>query len=226
MRVKGTIPNMKKMKTANSLRTLAWKRLILTVVAPFCGCDRTPKGLPFSIVNRALGKKADPQMLNTCYRILGPKPTVIFADQTMYTGFAYAAFRCVRFVLMTWSSRRKHEIILWRRKLKGLSEIREQNPVRSATAGSERYNKVIDIWAAANDRVSKATMDNPQTETVINRDGREEQYLLQQHLHDGRPGARGSAAQIRQLAGMRGLMAKPDGSIIKTPITANFREAS
>ncbi len=92
------------------------------------------------------------------------------------------------------------------------------------TAG-ERYNKVIDIWAAANDRVSKAMMDNLQTETVINRDGQEEQQVSFNSIYMmADSGARGSAAQIRQLAGMRGLMAKPDGSIIETPITANFRE--
>ncbi|MGP1931408.1 MAG: hypothetical protein ACTS82_08055, partial [Arsenophonus sp. ET-DL12-MAG3] len=92
------------------------------------------------------------------------------------------------------------------------------------TAG-ERYNKVIDIWAAANERVAKAMMENLSTETVVNRDGQDEQQVSFNSIFMmADSGARGSAAQIRQLAGMRGLMAKPDGSIIETPITANFRE--
>ncbi|HAG03030.1 MAG TPA: DNA-directed RNA polymerase subunit beta', partial [Leclercia adecarboxylata] len=182
-----------------------------------------PKGLPFSIVNQALGKKAISKMLNTCYRILGLKPTVIFADQTMYTGFAYAARSGASVGIDDMViPEKKHEIISEAEA--EVAEIQEQFQSGLVTAG-ERYNKVIDIWAAANDRVSKAMMDNLQTETVINRDGVEEQQVSFNSIYMmADSGARGSAAQIRQLAGMRGLMAKPDGSIIETPITANFRE--
>ena len=182
-----------------------------------------PKGLPFSIVNQALGKKAISKMLNTCYRILGLKPTVIFADQTMYTGFAYAARSGASVGIDDMViPEKKYEIISEAEA--EVAEIQEQFQSGLVTAG-ERYNKVIDIWAAANDRVSKAMMDNLQTETVINRDGQEEQQVSFNSIYMmADSGARGSAAQIRQLAGMRGLMAKPDGSIIETPITANFRE--
>ncbi len=162
-------------------------------------------------------------MLNTCYRILGLKPTVIFADQIMYTGFAYAARSGASVGIDDMViPEKKHEIISEAEA--EVAEIQEQFQSGLVTAG-ERYNKVIDIWAAANDRVSKAMMDNLQTETVINRDGQEEKQVSFNSIYMmADSGARGSAAQIRQLAGMRGLMAKPDGSIIETPITANFRE--
>jgi len=134
-----------------------------------------PKGLPFSIVNQALGKKAISKMLNTCYRILGLKPTVIFADQTMYTGFAYAARSGASVGIDDMViPEKKYEIISEAEA--EVAEIQEQFQSGLVTAG-ERYNKVIDIWAAANDRVSKAMMDNLQTETVINRNGEEEQQV-------------------------------------------------
>ncbi len=131
-------------------------------------------------------KKAISKMLNTCYRILGLKPTVIFADQIMYTGFAYAARSGASVGIDDMViPEKKHEIISEAEA--EVAEIQEQFQSGLVTAG-ERYNKVIDIWAAANDRVSKAMMDNLQTETVINRDGQEEKQVsfLQQHLHDGR----------------------------------------
>ena len=161
-------------------------------------------------------------MLNTCYRILGLKPTVIFADQIMYTGFAYAA-RSGASVgiddMVIPEKKRDH-----RGSRSGSGRNPEQFQSGLVTAG-ERYNKVIDIWAAANERVAKAMMENLSVETVVNRDGEEEQQVSFNSIFMmADSGARGSAAQIRQLAGMRGLMAKPDGSIIETPITANFRE--
>ena len=105
-----------------------------------------------------------------------------------------------------------------------VAEISEQFAQGLVTAG-ERYNKAIDIWSGTNEKVSKAMMDNLSTEVVINRDGEEEtQPSFNSVFMMADSGARGSAAQIRQLAGMRGLMAKPDGSIIETPIIANFRE--
>ena len=162
-------------------------------------------------------------MLNTCYRILGLKPTVIFADQTMYTGFAYAARSGASVGIDDMVIPAKKVEIITEAEAE-VAEIREQFQSGLVTAG-ERYNKVIDIWAAANERVAKAMMENLSTETVINRDGEEEkQVSFNSIFMMADSGARGSAAQIRQLAGMRGLMAKPDGSIIETPITANFRE--
>ncbi|WP_041394562.1 DNA-directed RNA polymerase subunit beta' [Photobacterium profundum] len=183
-----------------------------------------PKGLPYSLVNtEALGKKQISTLLNTCYRKLGMKETVVFADQIMYTGFAYAALSGVSVGI--------DDMLIPKEKYTKIAEaeaevaeIQEQFQSGLVTAG-ERYNKVIDIWATANEQVAKAMMDNLSVETVINRDGEEEQQKSFNSVYMmADSGARGSAAQIRQLAGMRGLMAKPDGSIIETPITANFRE--
>ncbi|AMA64862.1 DNA-directed RNA polymerase subunit beta' [Candidatus Arsenophonus lipoptenae] len=182
-----------------------------------------PNGLPYSLVNQYLGKKEISRMLNTCYRVLGLKPTVIFADQIMYAGFAYAA--------RSGASVGIDDMVIPQKKINiieeaeyEVAEIQEQFQSGLVTAG-ERYNKVIDIWAAANERVATAMMENLSTETVINSNGQKEQQVSFNSIFMmADSGARGSAAQIRQLAGMRGLMAKPDGSIIETPITANFRE--
>ncbi|PSU31235.1 DNA-directed RNA polymerase subunit beta' [Photobacterium lutimaris] len=183
-----------------------------------------PKGLPYSLVNtEALGKKQISKLLNTCYRELGMKDTVVFADQIMYTGFAYAALSGVSVGIddMVVPEAKYTKIAEAEAEV---AEIQEQFQSGLVTAG-ERYNKVIDIWATANEQVAKAMMDNLSFDTVINRDGEEEQQKSFNSVYMmADSGARGSAAQIRQLAGMRGLMAKPDGSIIETPITANFRE--
>ncbi|MFP3019401.1 MAG: DNA-directed RNA polymerase subunit beta' [Arsenophonus sp.] len=182
-----------------------------------------PKGLPYVLVNQPLGKKEISKMINTCYRVLGLKPTVIFADQIMYTGFAYAARSGASVGIDDMVIPEKKADIISEAEAE-VAEIQEQFQSGLVTAG-ERYNKVIDIWAAANERVAKAMMENLSTETVINRDGQNQQQVSFNSIFMmADSGARGSAAQIRQLAGMRGLMAKPDGSIIETPITANFRE--
>jgi DNA-directed RNA polymerase subunit beta' len=182
-----------------------------------------PSGLPFSLVNQKLGKKQISNLLNEAYRKLGLKDTVIFADQIMYTGFAYAALSGVSVGIndMVVPAAKYTEIAEAEEEVR---EIQEQFQSGLVTAG-ERYNKVIDIWASTNDRVAKAMMDNLSSETVINRDGEEEEQESFNSIYMmADSGARGSAAQIRQLAGMRGLMARPDGSIIETPITANFKE--
>nr|WP_202599231.1 MULTISPECIES: DNA-directed RNA polymerase subunit beta' [unclassified Vibrio] len=182
-----------------------------------------PKGLPYSIVNQKLGKKQISNLLNEAYRKLGLKDTVIFADQIMYTGFAYAALSGVSVGIddMVVPPAKYTEITEAEEEVR---EIQEQYQSGLVTAG-ERYNKVIDIWASTNDRVAKAMMENLSSETVLNRDGEEEQQESFNSIYMmADSGARGSAAQIRQLAGMRGLMARPDGSIIETPITANFKE--
>ncbi len=182
-----------------------------------------PRGLPYSIVNQKLGKKQISNLLNEAYRKLGLKDTVIFADQIMYTGFAYAALSGVSVGIddMVVPPAKYTEIADAEEEVR---EIQEQFQSGLVTAG-ERYNKVIDIWASTNDRVAKAMMENLSSETVINRDGEEEKQESFNSIYMmADSGARGSAAQIRQLAGMRGLMARPDGSIIETPITANFKE--
>ncbi|MGV6988376.1 DNA-directed RNA polymerase subunit beta' [Testudinibacter sp. P80/BLE/0925] len=182
-----------------------------------------PKGMPFELFNQTLGKKAISRLINACYRLLGMKSSVIFADQIMYTGFAYAARSGASVGIDDMViPEQKNEIISAAES--EVEEIQEQFQSGLVTAG-ERYNKVIDIWAAANERVAKAMMENLSTEEVVNRDGElEKQASFNSIFMMADSGARGSAAQIRQLAGMRGLMARPDGSIIETPITANFRE--
>ena len=182
-----------------------------------------PKGMPFELFNQTLGKKAISRLINSCYRLLGMKSSVIFADQIMYTGFAYAARSGASVGIDDMViPEQKYEIISAAES--EVEEIQEQFQSGLVTAG-ERYNKVIDIWAAANERVAKAMMENLSTEDVVNREGDlEKQASFNSIFMMADSGARGSAAQIRQLAGMRGLMARPDGSIIETPITANFRE--
>ena len=182
-----------------------------------------PKGMPYKLFNQTLGKKAISKLINECYRRLGLKESVLLADQVMYTGFAYAARSGASVGINDMViPAQKEEII--RAAEAEVAEIQEQFNSGLVTAG-ERYNKVIDIWAAANERVAKAMMDNLSTEEVINREGNpEKQASFNSIFMMADSGARGSAAQIRQLAGMRGLMARPDGSIIETPITANFRE--
>ncbi len=185
--------------------------------------DILPKKLPYALVNQTLTKKKVSRLINTCYRNVGLKETVIFADQLMYTGFYYA--------MKSGCSIGIDDLViplaktaLVARAEGEVKEIEQQYASGLVTFG-ERYNKVIDIWSRANDQVAKAMMDELSTEQVLDRDNnevRQESFNSVYMMADS--GARGSAAQIRQLAGMRGLMAKPDGSIIETPITANFRE--
>ncbi|MFC2990448.1 DNA-directed RNA polymerase subunit beta', partial [Halomonas tibetensis] len=182
-----------------------------------------PEGVPFALIDQPMKKKAISKLLNEVYRRAGLKPTVIFADQLMFTGFRMA----------TWSGASigvndfvipdaKAEII--EAAEDEVKEIEDQFSSGLVTAG-EKYNKVIDIWSKANDKVARAMMDGIEKETVIDRHGNSvEQDSFNSVFIMADSGARGSAAQIRQLAGMRGLMAKPDGSIIETPIIANFRE--
>nr|MBL0711534.1 DNA-directed RNA polymerase subunit beta' [Colwellia sp.] len=182
-----------------------------------------PKGLPYDIIDKPLAKKAISKLINHAYRSLGLKDTVIFADQIMYTGFHYAMIAGASVGIDDMVIPAAKYTIIEESEAE-VAEIQAQFDQGLVTAG-EKYNKVIDIWSSANEKVSKAMMDNLSKETIINRDGEpEEQDSFNSIFMMADSGARGSAAQIRQLAGMRGLMAKPDGSIIETPITANFRE--
>ena len=182
-----------------------------------------PKGLSFDLMNQAMGKKQIGNILNTCYRQLEVKDTVIFADQLMYTGFRMATKAGVSVGINDMVVPEKKTEILADAE-EQVKEIQEQYKSGVVTNG-ERYNKVVDIWSRTNDQVAKEMMSRLGKETVINREGEEEQQdSFNSIFMMADSGARGSAAQIRQLAGMRGLMAKPDGSIIETPITANFRE--
>ncbi|MEQ9566528.1 MAG: DNA-directed RNA polymerase subunit beta', partial [Pseudomonadales bacterium] len=194
-----------------------------TTVGRILVWDIMPVGMAFDLVNRPLVKKAISRLIDICYRQVGLKATVIFADQLMYMGFAYstrsgASIGVNDFVI----PEEKDEIIA--RADTEVQDIESQFASGLVTAG-EKYNKVIDIWSRANDVVAKSMMEGISKETVINREGEEEeQDSFNSVFMMADSGARGSPAQIRQLAGMRGLMARPDGSIIETPITANFRE--
>jgi DNA-directed RNA polymerase subunit beta' len=182
-----------------------------------------PEGVPFEYVDRDMSKKAISNVINVCYRRVGLKATVIFADQLMYTGFSYATRAAVSFGIDDMVIPEEKAPILAEAEAE-VKEIESQYTSGLVTNG-ERYNKVVDIWSRTNDQVAKAMMDKLGKEEVVNAEGetvKQNSFNSVYMMADS--GARGSAAQIRQLAGMRGLMAKPDGSIIETPITANFRE--
>ena len=205
--------------------------LVDTTVGRALLSDIMPDGLPFELINRPMVKKAISRLINACYRTVGLKETVIFADQLMYTGFHYATVSGSSIGVNDFEiPEEKAEII--EAAEDEVMEIESQFASGLLTQG-EKYNKVIDIWSRANDKVSKAMMDRLSKDQVVDAKGnlvKDENGndVLQESFNSvymmADSGARGSAAQIRQLAGMRGLMAKPDGSIIETPITANFRE--
>ncbi len=197
--------------------------LVDTTVGRALLSEILPEGLSFALVDQVLTKKTIAKIIDTCYRRLGIKATVVFADQLMYTGFKYSTISGISIGI--------NDLVVPKEKVKiiehaenQIKEIAEQFSSGLLTEG-ERLNKAIDIWSRANDQVSKAMMDVIAQETVINAEGKKVQTESFNAVHMmADSGARGSAAQIRQLAGMRGLMAKPDGTIIETPIVANFRE--
>ena len=198
-------------------------QLVETTVGRALLSNLLPKGLSFDLVNRNMTKKAISNVLNACYRNLGLKTTVIFADRLMYTGFRFATTAGISIGINDMIVPESKGTILAAAEAE-VKEIQDQYASGLVTDG-ERYNKVVDIWSRTNDQVAKAMMDKLGFETVKNAAGKDvEQESFNSIYMMADSGARGSAAQIRQLAGMRGLMAKPDGSIIETPITANFRE--
>jgi DNA-directed RNA polymerase subunit beta' len=182
-----------------------------------------PKGLPFEFINKALKKKEISRLINASFRKCGLKETVIFADKLLQYGFRLATRAGISISIEDMLVPTEKPGIIERAE-KEVKEIANQYTSGLVTAG-ERYNKVVDIWGKAGDEVSKVMMGQLSKETVIDRHGNlvpQESFNSIYMMADS--GARGSPAQIRQVAGMRGLMAKPDGSIIETPITANFRE--
>ncbi|MGI1671681.1 MAG: DNA-directed RNA polymerase subunit beta' [Neptuniibacter sp.] len=194
--------------------TTAGRALLFTIV---------PNGLPYSLVDQPMKKKAISRLLNEAYRRCGLKDTVIFADQLMYMGFRQATMSGVSIGVNDFEIPEDKVTIINEAEAE-VMDIERQFADGLVTQG-EKYNKVIDIWSRANELLAKKMMDNLKTEPVVTKDGEEsEQESFNSVYMMADSGARGSAAQIRQLAGMRGLMAKPDGSIIETPITANFRE--
>ena len=179
--------------------------------------------MPFSLVDRTLDSKAVSNLIDVCYRKAGLKKTVIFADQLMYMGYEHST--------RSGSSIGIDDFIIPANKQSIVSEAEQEVKDIEAQFASglvtqgEKYNKAIDIWTRANEMIAKSMMDNISKEEFIEKDGTK---VVSDSFNSvfmyADSGARGSPAQIRQLAGMRGLMAKPDGSIIETPITANFRE--
>ncbi|OAM41865.1 DNA-directed RNA polymerase subunit beta' [Eikenella sp. NML97-A-109] len=182
-----------------------------------------PKGLPFEYINKALKKKEISRLINASFRLCGLRDTVIFADHLMYTGFSFAAKGGIS-ICVDDMEVPKEKVKLLAEANAEVKEIEDQYRQGLVTNG-ERYNKVVDIWGRAGDKIAKAMMDNLSKQKVIDREGKEvDQESFNSIYMMADSGARGSAAQIKQLSGMRGLMAKPDGSIIETPITSNFRE--
>jgi len=197
--------------------------LLETTVGRAMLFDIVPAGLPFELVNQPMKKKAISRLLNEAYRRCGLKDTVIFADQLMYMGFRQATMSGASIGVNDFVIPDEKAIIVAEADTE-VKEIERQFAEGLVTQG-EKYNKVVDIWSRANELLAKKMMDNLKTDLVANKAGemvKQDSFNSVFMMADS--GARGSAAQIRQLAGMRGLMAKPDGSIIETPITANFRE--
>jgi len=209
-----TDENGEKQKKASIVDTTIGRALLAEIL---------PEGLPFALANTELTKKNISRLINSSYRQLGLKDTVVFADKLMYTGFAYATRAGVSIGIDDMLIPDEKRGILTEAEAEVL-EIQEQYQSGLVTAG-ERYNKVVDIWSRTNERIAKAMMDTIGTEKVVNAKGETiDQKSMNSLYIMADSGARGSQAQIRQLAGMRGLMARPDGSIIETPIKANFRE--
>lgn len=182
-----------------------------------------PKGLSFDLINEALTKKVVSNLIHVCYRTQELKETVIFADQMMYMGFEFSTKSGISFC--------SNDMIIPQEKVemidKANTQIKgvQQQFASGVLTNGERYNKVIDIWSRTSEEVAKAMMDKVGYEDVTDAEGNNERMPSFNSIYMmADSGARGSPAQIRQLAGMRGLMAKPDGSIIETPITSNFRE--
>ena len=197
--------------------------LVDTTVGRIILREILPPQVPFSAINKVMNKKELSNLIDTCYRLAGNKETVIIADRLKETGFRYANLAgisiCIDDMVIPEG---KHEII--NRANEEVQEIQNQYTEGLITDG-ERYNKVIDIWAKATEEIAKEMLGNLSKEVAVDSDGNELEISSFNAIHMmADSGARGSAQQIRQLAGMRGLMAKPSGEIIETPITANFRE--
>ena len=198
-------------------------KLVETTVGRAIFSSIVAQEIPFSEINKTMDSKEISRLINKTYREVGLKAAVIFADKLMYLGFEFATKSGVSIAL--------DDMIVPEEKSSILSNAEDQvqNIQNQFSSGlltqGERYNKVVDIWSRTNDQVASAMMDKLGNEIVTDADGKKQtQDSFNSIFMMADSGARGSAAQIRQLAGMRGLMAKPDGSIIETPITANFRE--
>ncbi|MCK4586883.1 MAG: DNA-directed RNA polymerase subunit beta', partial [Gammaproteobacteria bacterium] len=198
-------------------------RLVETTIGRALIMELMPRGLSVDHVNQAMSKKAISGVINACYRDVGLKETVIFADQIMYMGFKYSTRSSISFGINDMEIPEQKQSLLAVAE-EQVKEIENQY-ISGLVTNGERYNKVVDIWSDTNDQIAKAMMDGLGFEDVVDAEGnnvKQKSFNSVYMMADS--GARGSPAQIRQLSGMRGLMAKPDGSIIETPIKANFRE--
>ena len=198
-------------------------KLVETTVGRALLSEILPKGLPFSVLDKPLKKKEISKLINSSFRKCGLKETVVFADKLLQNGFRLATKAGISISIGDMLVPPEKAEIIGRAEAE-VKEIQQQYASGLVTAG-ERYNKVVDIWGKAGDDVSKVMMSQLAKQKTTDRHGKEvDQESFNSIYMMADSGARGAAAQIRQLAGMRGLMAKPDGSIIETPITANFRE--
>jgi DNA-directed RNA polymerase subunit beta' len=198
-------------------------KLVQTTAGRALLSEILPKGLGFENINKALKKKEISRLINASFRRCGLKETVVFADKLLQNGFRLATRSGISIAIEDMLVPPEKSGIIEAAE-KEVKEI-EQQYVSGLVTSGERYNKVVDIWGKAGDAVSKVMMAQLAKQKVTDREGKEvDQESFNSIYMMADSGARGSAAQIRQLAGMRGLMAKPDGSIIETPITANFRE--
>ena len=198
-------------------------RLVESTVGRAILSELLPEGLPFELINCTMNKNTISSLIDAAYRQVGLKETVIFADHLMYTGFHYATRSGLSIGV--------NDLVVPKKKLEIIEQAEEEVSKIQAQFSSglvtqgERYNKVVDIWSRTSDLVAQAMMEELSLDVVKDKDGhkvKQDSFNSIYMMADS--GARGSAAQIRQLAGMRGLMTKPDGTIIETPITANFRE--
>jgi DNA-directed RNA polymerase subunit beta' len=182
-----------------------------------------PGEIPFEIINKVMDKKALGELIDQTYRRLGSKATVILADRLRTLGYHHATRAGISFCIDDMTIPTDKPRILEHAN-EQVREIEAQYQEGLITDG-ERYNKVIDIWAEATEKVSGQMMENIGTQIAVDADGNETRVPSFNSVYMmADSGARGSAQQMRQLAGMRGLMAKPSGEIIETPITSNFRE--
>ncbi len=198
-------------------------KIVATTVGRALLSEILPKGLGFENINKALKKKEISNLIKTSFRKCGLKETVVLADKLLQAGFRLATKAGISIAIDDMLVPKEKAAIVHRAEGE-VKEIAQQYASGLVTVG-ERYNKVVDIWGKAGDEVSKVMMAQLATEKVVDRHGKtvnQESFNSIYMMADS--GARGSAAQIRQVAGMRGLMAKPDGSIIETPIKANFRD--
>ncbi|MEY4951573.1 MAG: hypothetical protein RL698_3784 [Pseudomonadota bacterium] len=198
-------------------------KMVKTTVGRVLLSEIVPEEIPFEAVNKVMKKKELAELIDRSYRKSGNKATVIFADKLKDMGFAFATRAGISIGIKDMRiPDAKGQFIDDANK--EVAEIAKQYANGLITDG-ERYNKVVDIWADKTDRIADAMMRELRSEQVVGLDGRTyDTDSFNPIFMMADSGARGSAQQIRQLAGMRGLMAKPSGEIIETPITANFRE--